>query len=51
LQFHPEWDDDTIVALQLAFGADCPLAPNPGRQPQLQAWLLATLDAWWAHAL
>lgn len=49
LQFHPEWNAESVAALRQFFGADCPLempAAEDGRFAASAAWLAGTLDAW-----
>lgn len=55
LQFHPEWNQESVASLNQHFGDESPL-PRDGEAKDLQAharvgaWLRTTLDAWWAAA-
>ncbi len=49
LQFHAEWTSNTLAALRVAFGSDCPLEnaePHPERLMSMHAWLHRRLDDW-----
>lgn len=49
LQFHPEWNADTLAELNACFGAESPLprAADPARFAQVSAWLQVLLDDWY----
>lgn len=47
LQFHPEWDEASILALRQAY-PQCPLAPGApdDRHAAVERWLFTLLDRW-----
>jgi len=51
LQFHPEWNADSVAVLNQHFADESPL-PRGTQDSVAHAavfeWLLGTLDAWWA---
>ncbi|CAI8747605.1 type 1 glutamine amidotransferase [Pseudomonas sp. IT-P294] len=51
LQFHPEWNAESVATLNAHFGDESPL-PRESRDSAAHAavfdWLQATLDGWWA---
>lgn len=55
LQFHPEWNKESVATLNQHFGDESPL-PRSSDNDQVQAyasvarWLRTTLDTWWAAA-
>ncbi|HEF4762706.1 TPA: type 1 glutamine amidotransferase [Pseudomonas putida] len=53
LQFHPEWDAETVAVLNQHFAEESPLPRGPQDSVAHAAvfdWLQATLDEWWAVA-
>jgi GMP synthase-like glutamine amidotransferase len=56
LQFHPEWNANSLRALNAAYGAESPFfgAPIDDQDPRFVAsrqWLWQQLDAWWRVAM
>ncbi|WP_223530101.1 type 1 glutamine amidotransferase [Pseudomonas sp. GL-R-19] len=53
LQFHPEWNAESVALLNAHFGDESPL-PRGEQETEayaaVAAWLEATLDEWWAAA-
>lgn len=53
LQFHPEWNAESVALLNAHFGEESPL-PRGLQETEayaaVAAWLEATLDEWWAAA-
>ncbi|WP_457266139.1 type 1 glutamine amidotransferase [Pseudomonas sp. P5_C3] len=51
LQFHPEWNAESVALLNAHFGDESPL-PRGSEETEAYAavakWLEATLDKWWA---
>lgn len=51
LQFHPEWNAESVAMLNAHFGDESPL-PRGSQETEayaaVAAWLEATLDEWWA---
>jgi GMP synthase-like glutamine amidotransferase len=53
LQFHPEWDAESVMLLNEHFGDESPLPRGQDDSVAHGAvfeWLQQTLDAWWADA-
>lgn len=53
LQFHPEWNAQSVAVLNQHFGEESPLPRGPQDSVAHAAvfeWLQATLDEWWAAA-
>ncbi|MCY1444061.1 hypothetical protein D9M71_605100 [compost metagenome] len=53
LQFHPEWNAESVTMLNAHFGDESPLPRGPqddAAYADVLAWLQATLDEWWAAA-
>jgi GMP synthase-like glutamine amidotransferase len=53
LQFHPEWNAESVALLNAHFGDESPLPRGPQETEAYAAvarWLEATLDEWWAAA-
>ncbi|KAB0495970.1 type 1 glutamine amidotransferase [Pseudomonas vancouverensis] len=53
LQFHPEWNAESVATLNAHFADESPLprgAQNDADYAEVAAWLQATLDSWWASA-
>lgn len=51
LQFHPEWNAESVATLNAHFGEESPLPREPQDSADYAAvfdWLQATLDGWWA---
>ncbi|CAI8958889.1 GMP synthase family protein [Pseudomonas sp. IT-196MI5] len=51
LQFHPEWNAESVALLNAHFGDESPLPRGPqddAPYADVLAWLQATLDEWWA---
>ncbi|WP_033048000.1 type 1 glutamine amidotransferase [Pseudomonas sp. GM33] len=51
LQFHPEWNAESVVMLNAHFGEESPLPRGPqdgADYATVAVWLEATLDEWWA---
>ncbi|WP_353741105.1 type 1 glutamine amidotransferase [Pseudomonas fluorescens] len=51
LQFHPEWNAESVAMLNVHFGDESPLPRGPLETEAYAAvakWLEATLDEWWA---
>jgi len=51
LQFHPEWNAESVAMLNAHFGDESPLPRGPQKTEAYTAvakWLEATLDEWWA---
>jgi GMP synthase-like glutamine amidotransferase len=51
LQFHPEWNAQSVATLNAHFGEESPLPREPQDSADYAAvfdWLQTTLDAWWA---
>jgi GMP synthase-like glutamine amidotransferase len=51
LQFHPEWNAESVAILNEHFAGESPLPRGPQDSAAYQAvnhWLQATLDEWWA---
>ncbi|MBV7549728.1 type 1 glutamine amidotransferase [Pseudomonas sp. PDM26] len=53
LQFHPEWNAESVALLNAHFGDESPL-PRGAQETEayaaVAAWLEVTLDEWWAAA-
>jgi GMP synthase-like glutamine amidotransferase len=50
LQFHPEWNAESVAMLNEHFGEESPLPRGEQDSPAYTAvydWLQATLDGWW----
>jgi GMP synthase-like glutamine amidotransferase len=50
LQFHPEWNAESVATLNAHFGEESPLPRNQDDSAaylQVFDWLQATLDDWW----
>ena len=54
LQFHPEWNAESVSDLNFFFGNACPIlrgdTSNARRHKAVSAWLHARLDRWFASA-
>jgi len=55
LQFHPEWDAESVSQLNFFFGSACPVlrrdkTSDSHRHNAINAWFCARLDRWFAHA-
>ncbi|EJM84993.1 GMP synthase family protein [Pseudomonas sp. GM60] len=53
LQFHPEWNAESVATLNAHFADESPLprgAPDSAAHAAVFDWLQATLDEWWAVA-
>lgn len=55
VEFHPEWDADTVSRLSFYFGSDCQMLRRPEtadshRHNAANAWLGHRLDRWFGHA-
>jgi GMP synthase-like glutamine amidotransferase len=53
LQFHPEWNAESVAILNEHFAEESPLPraePDSAAYAAVYDWLQATLDAWWAAA-
>jgi GMP synthase-like glutamine amidotransferase len=53
LQFHPEWNAESVALLNAHFGDESPLprgSQGTEAYAAVAAWLEATLDEWWAAA-
>lgn len=53
LQFHPEWNAESVAMLNAHFGDESPLPRGPqddAAYAEVLAWLQATLDEWWASS-
>ncbi|MHC8320998.1 type 1 glutamine amidotransferase [Pseudomonas sp. GB2N2] len=51
LQFHPEWNAESVAALNAHFANESPLPqgqPDSAAHAAVSQWLQATLDEWWA---
>jgi len=51
LQFHPEWNAESVVLLNEHFAEESPLprdSQDSAAYADVTRWLQATLDAWWA---
>lgn len=51
LQFHPEWNADSVAVLNQHFADESPLpkqAPDSAAHAAVFEWLQGTLDKWWA---
>ncbi|WP_160107203.1 type 1 glutamine amidotransferase [Pseudomonas izuensis] len=51
LQFHPEWNAESVAVLNRHFAEESPLPRDPQDSAAHAAvfdWLQATLDAWWS---
>ncbi len=51
LQFHPEWNAESVALLNAHFGEESPLPRGPqdvAAYANVLTWLQATLDEWWA---
>ena len=48
IQFHPEWDERSVRAIEQAFGADSPLprVDDPTRHARVAHWFEQLLDTW-----
>jgi GMP synthase-like glutamine amidotransferase len=52
LQFHPEWNAESVAALNAHFGEESPLPRGPQDEAdfaRVAEWLGATLDEWWVR--
>lgn len=53
LQFHPEWNAESVAVLNAHFAEESPLPRGEHDSAAYTAvyhWLQATLDEWWEHA-
>jgi GMP synthase-like glutamine amidotransferase len=53
LQFHPEWNAESVATLNAHFGDESPLprgVQDGAAYAEVMAWLQATLDEWWVAA-
>jgi GMP synthase-like glutamine amidotransferase len=54
LQFHPEWDAQTVAVLNQHFAEESPLPREPqdnAAHAAVYEWLQVTLDEWWAASV
>jgi GMP synthase-like glutamine amidotransferase len=54
LQFHPEWNAESVALLNEHFADESPLPrgePDSAAYATVFEWLQATLDGWWAVAI
>ncbi|MFJ3369564.1 type 1 glutamine amidotransferase [Pseudomonas sp. NPDC086251] len=54
LQFHPEWNAESVALLNEHFADESPLPrgePDSAAYATVFEWLQATLDEWWAEAV
>jgi GMP synthase-like glutamine amidotransferase len=55
LQFHPEWNAESVSLLNIFFGDNCPVlrrghTSDTRRHNAINTWFLARLDRWFKHA-